>query len=341
MDAELPDIDVVIIGVNTELSLFDCIQSVLDSDYPAQKLHIVYVDGGSQDRSLQVSRCFTDVESLSLELEHPTPGIGRNTGWRRGHSDLVLFLDADTTLDPDWLKQAVKSLQPGISAIFGRREERFPNKTIFNWIVSLEWNGPEGNREAFGGDVLIRRSVLELTQGYDEVLIGGEDPELSQRVRRLGGQIFCLDIPMTIHDINMLTCRQYIQRAYRTGYGYAAVAFRHIGIQSGYFFKEFQRIIIRGGGFFTLLGFGLVLTCLVHPAWFVLCLFALPLLLYPRLFSLSKLAQEKVLTRSQARKYTWHCSFIVLPQFFGVLRYMYAGMYNAPLQNTFRQMPSK
>lgn len=330
---DLPDIDLVIIGVNSESTLLECVQSVQSSTYPKDKIHIVYVDGGSTDRSVQVAQGLPRVEVIALNMEHPTPGAGRNAGWRQGHSEFIQFLDSDTVLDAEWLVHAVQAMQPGVSAVCGRRDERFVHKTVYNWIASLEWNGPEGDSEAFGGDVLIRREMLEKTQGYDEILVGGEDPELSQRVRRLGGHILCLDRRMTTHDIHMTRIRQYLKRAFRTGYGYAAVTFRHVGAVQGFFFAELRRIIIRGGGSLACCGLGLLLGVLAHPAWLGLILLGVPLLFYPRLFSVKALARDKELSKSEAAKYAWHCSFVVWPQFLGILRYILGAMRNQPLQN--------
>jgi glycosyltransferase involved in cell wall biosynthesis len=47
MQASLPEIGVVIIGVNVERYLADCIRSVQSANYPGELLKFVYVDGGS------------------------------------------------------------------------------------------------------------------------------------------------------------------------------------------------------------------------------------------------------------------------------------------------------
>ena len=330
---DLPDIDCVIIGVNCSATLGACIQSLLDSNYPRNRLHIIYSDGGSTDNSLETAAAFPGVQTVALTPETPTPGLGRNAGWKAGTSPLVQFLDSDTEVDPDWLRHAVQAMTDTTTAVCGRREEKHPKRTVYNWIASLEWNGGAGQAEAFGGDVLIRREMLKRTGGYDEILVGGEDPELSQRVRRMGGVITALDVPMTRHDIAMTTIRQYWKRAFRSGYGYAAVAFRHLGAVEGFFFTEFRRIMIRGGGSLAIAGLGLLLGLLANPLWLTLLVPAFALLLYPRIFRVRYFMDDKSLSRSRARTYAWHCSLAVVPQFFGIARYVYGTMFNRPLRN--------
>ena len=345
----LPDIDCVVIGINTEATLERCLLSIRQSRYPDDKLHIIYVDGGSSDGSIESARRVEGVQVISLQDPHPTPGRGRNAGWRAGNSPLVQFLDSDTILEPDWLEKGVNAMADDtIGAVQGYRKEMHPERSVYNWITSLEWNGPPGEADSFGGDVLIRRKILEQTNGYDEVMVGGEDPELSQRVRALGWKILQLDTVMTHHDIAMTKPGQYWKRVFRSGYGFAAVIDRAAGKDNGFWYKEFRRILIRGGGFVV---FSLAaLLCLpagfmVHPIFSVAAALLLAaglfLLLFPRLFRVNAFMRDKGLNREQARMYALHCSLVVIPDIFGVARYYLGKITNRPLRNNPRRLKTR
>ncbi|MBM9521194.1 glycosyltransferase [Desulforhopalus vacuolatus] len=325
----LPDIDCVVIGVNTEATLERCLQSIKDCDYPREKLHLIYVDGGSSDSSVAISRAAAGVQVISLGDRHPTPGRGRNAGWRVGDSLLVQFLDSDTILEPDWLTKGVQALgEKEAGAVQGYRKEMHPDKSVFNWITSLEWNGQPGEADAFGGDVLVRREVLEETGGYDDVMVGGEDPELSQRVRDKGWRILQLDTVMTCHDIAMFRISQYWKRAFRSGYGFAAVIDKGAGRERRFWFIEFRRILVRGGGslFFLaatllLLLLGLFFSPFFYAPCLVCALVACVLLFWPRLLRVQHFKESMQLDEKQARIYAWHCSLVVIPDILGVIRY--------------------
>jgi len=334
----VPDIDCVLIGINCSGTLGRCIESVRNARYPQEKLHLCYVDGGSTDGSIGIAEQYEGVEVLSITPQHPTPGIGRNTGWKAGSSPLVQFLDSDTVIDPEWFGKAVEAIRrKKVGAVLGTRREMHPERSIYNWLGNLEWNGPAGESACFGGDVLIRRGALEATGGYDEELVGGEDPELSRRIVRAGWTILRLDDPMTGHDLAMTKIHQYVRRAFRSGYGFGAVRHREAALGSTFWLAEYRKITIKGGGFALALLLALpLLSAASTPAVLaagIVLLCGTTLLLMPRLFKVGKFMREQRLRRSEARTYAWHCSLVVLPQLAGVIRFHAGRLTGRPLRN--------
>lgn len=336
---QLPEVDCVVIGVNAEATLHRCLTSILECNYPQDAIHIVYVDGGSFDDSISIAESLPGIRTVRLNPDHPSPGLGRNAGWKTGGAPLVQFLDSDTVLDKNWLRSAVKEFRPDIGAVAGNRKEMHPEQSVYNWLGSLEWNGGPGDSESFGGDVMVRRQVLEDSGGYDEELVGGEDPELSLRIRSAGWRIKQLDIDMTRHDLAMTRFSQYWKRTYRSGYAFAAVIDKSSEKGTPFWRKEFKRIIMRGGGF---LGFSflsasvlLVFSATLQTLLIATILFAaaLLLLLYPRLCRVKYFMEDKNLERHQARVYAWHCSIVVLPDILGVARFYLGKFFNRPLRN--------
>lgn len=337
---DLPEIDCVLIGVNSAKTLGRCIESIRSGSYPPEKLRICYADGGSTDESIAVAKRCDGVRVLTLTPEYPTPGLGRNAGWKSGSTPLVQFLDSDTIVDPEWFHKAVARMRDArVGAVIGFRRELHPERSIYNWIGDLEWNGPVGESDCFGGDVLIRREALEATGGYDETLVGGEDPELSRRVIRAGWKIERIDAVMTRHDLAMTTVKQYLKRAYRSGYGFAAVRAREARLGSDFWKADFRKITIKGGGFIAVESLATVTLLAARPsvtsmlAAATIGLAGVPLLFSPRLFKVGKFMRENRLTRKEARIYAWHCSAVVLPQLAGVARYYAGAIAGRPLRN--------
>ena len=335
----LPDIDCVLIGINCCKTLGRCIDSVFACDYPKDKVHLYYVDGGSTDRSIEIARDYENVTVITITPEYPTPGLGRNHGWRRGSSPLVQFLDSDTILDKEWLKRASGAMHnDNAGAVLGFRKEMHPEFSVYNWIGNIEWNGPVGESSCFGGDVLIRREALDKTSGYDEVLVGGEDPELSRRIIREGWKIVRIDALMTQHDLAMKTVRQYLARAFRSGYAFAAVRTREAKAGSDFWKSELDKIMIKGGAFFTCIIFAIAIAIIersqTRPLLALLTAGpGIAILFNPRLFKVKKFMRENNLNRKEARKYAWHCSLVVIPQLFGIVRFYVGLVTSNPLKN--------
>jgi glycosyltransferase involved in cell wall biosynthesis len=337
---DLPEIDCVLIGVNSAKTLGRCIESIRSGSYPPEKLRICYADGGSTDESIAVARRYDGVRVLVLTPEYPTPGLGRNAGWRSGSAPLVQFLDSDTIVDPEWFRKAVARMRDArFGALIGFRRELHPERSIYNWIGDLEWNGPVGESDCFGGDVLLRREALEATGGYDETLVGGEDPELSRRIIRAGWKIERIDAVMTRHDLAMTTVKQYLKRAYRSGYGFAAVRAREAKLGSDFWKADLRKIAIKGGGFIAAESLAMATLLTARPsvistlAAAALSVAGVPLLFSPRLFKVGKFMRENKLTRKEAKIYAWHCSAVVLPQLAGVARYYAGTIVGRPLRN--------
>lgn len=322
----LPNIDVVIIGINVRHYLADCIASVRAADYPQELLTITFVDGGSSDGSAAIGR-EAGIRVIELNDPHPTPGRGRNAGLFAAAAPFVQFLDADTILDRAWFKAALPHFSETTVAVCGKRSERFPDKNNYHVIASVEWHYEQGPCRYFGGDFLARREPLVAEGGFDDLLIAGEEPDFSARLRRRGWVIWRIADAMTLHDLNMTCFRQYWKRAFRSGHAYAEVGLRHLGTPEKLWARELARIIatallplvaIAAGAAVRHPGAGLVL--------------ALAVALKPLARTPSVMRRYR-LPFTTALLYTLHAAFVVWPQFAGILRYILTAAGGAPLLN--------
>lgn len=342
-----PDIDCVVIGVNCSATIDACIASIRQSAYPADKLHLFYVDGGSSDTSIEMAQEHRDVSVIALKRAHPTPGLGRNHGWKTGRAPLVQFVDSDTIMDEQWLGKAVSAMSDQtIGAVFGLRKEMYPERSVYNRIGDIEWNGPAGIADCFGGDVMIRRQALETSGGYDELLTGGEDPELGRRIIRSGWHIIRLDEQMTYHDLAMTSFGQYLRRSYRSGYGFAAIRSREARTGSAFWQYDVRKIVVKGGGFLCSLLLSAALSISGHAPSSTIVAFLAPLigsamLLSPRLFRVGKFMREHRIDRKTAITYSWHCSLVVIPQLFGLARYHAGALVGRPMMNRGNKLKTK
>ncbi len=268
---------VVAIGRNEGQRLKICLASLSAASV------IVYVDSGSTDDSVKsASEAGALVVNLDMALPF-TAARARNTGFRRLQQldntiDFVQFIDGDCELIGSWSEQALDFLEhnPGAAAVTGRRRERFPTTSIYNWLCDLEWNTPTGETRSFGGDVMIRTQALDQVGGYREDMIAGEELELCVRLRGAGWRIWRLDAEMTLHDAAMTRFSQWWRRSLRAGYAFGLGSSLHGRAPEYHKVRETRRA--------WLWGVWLPLACAVFPfafgPWGVLlwCIYPLQVL---------------------------------------------------------------
>ncbi|NPD13870.1 glycosyltransferase family 2 protein [Xinfangfangia sp. D13-10-4-6] len=264
-------IDAVVIGRNEGQRLRIALASLRAGGGRVRR--VIYVDSGSTDGS-QALAAAMGAEVVALDLTRPfTAARARNAGLAAlaaDPPDFVQLMDGDCELDPGWIAAALQGFaaHSGAVVICGRRRERYPAASVYNRLCDREWNTPVGEALACGGDALMRWQALQAVGFYREDLIAGEEPELCQRLRRKGGQIWRIDAEMTLHDAAMTRFPQWWRRTKRAGYAFAEGAALHGAGPDRHWRREARRALIWGAG----LPLSVVALALIHPAFLLLAL---------------------------------------------------------------------
>jgi cellulose synthase/poly-beta-1,6-N-acetylglucosamine synthase-like glycosyltransferase len=307
-------VGVVAIGRNEGDRLKCCLESVLS--FTDQ---VVYVDSGSSDDSVAMSRA-RGVEVVELDLSIPfTAARARNEGFRklfemRPNLNYVFFVDGDCEVAEGWLDKACGFLDrhPDVAVVWGRRRERYPDKSLYNMLCDLEWNSyPLGEVKACGGDAVMRVGAFREVNGYRADLICGEEPELCVRLRRNDWRIWHVDEPMTLHDAAVYRFGQWWKRMLRGGYGFAQGAALHGAPPERHWVWESRGAWV-WGLFFPVIVLALAL---VSGSWALLLL-----LIYP--LQVIRLALRG---RGTTRENWWRAGALVLckfPEMLGQLKFV-------------------
>jgi GT2 family glycosyltransferase len=236
----------VVIGRNEGERLKRCLASLA-----AASTRTVYVDSGSSDGSVEHARS-VGVDVVELDLSIPfTAARARNEGFARlltlyPELTYVQFVDGDCEVVADWIPKAVNFLEshPGCAVVCGRRRERYPEQSIYNWICDREWDTPVGEATSCGGDALMRCDALRAAGGYRADMIAGEEPELCLRLRHAGWSIWRIDAEMTLHDAAMHRFAQWWTRSVRSGHAYGEGAWLHGRSTDRHWVRENIRALI-------------------------------------------------------------------------------------------------
>ena len=260
--ADAPRIGAVLIGRNEGARLVACLASV-----GAQVGRMVYVDSGSTDGSVAAAQQ-AGATVVDLDLSQPfTAARARNEGLAAlladGPLDYVQFIDGDCELRDGWIEAAEAFLDQhaDIAVVHGRRRERAPEASLYNWLCDREWDRPLGEARACGGDALMRVAALQEVGGYNPGLIAGEEPEMCVRLRAAGWRIWNLGIEMTWHDAAMTRLGQFLKRSERAGHAYAEGAALHGAPPERHGVAGRNRALFWGAGLPALIG----LSALIQP----------------------------------------------------------------------------
>src|SRR5579859_1770189 len=113
-------VSVVIPARNEEEYISAALASVGAQTYPLDRIECVVVDNGSTDRTSEVARAFAlEHPELRLSVAHePEPSIGRakNCGAQLAAGQILVFLDADSRMEPSLIADVVAHYDAGSPA---------------------------------------------------------------------------------------------------------------------------------------------------------------------------------------------------------------------------------
>ncbi|HRB04926.1 MAG TPA: glycosyltransferase, partial [Ilumatobacteraceae bacterium] len=118
--ADTPLVRVVVLSFDGGQMTIDCIESLLASEWPAERMEIVLVDNGSLDDVADRVRADYPTVTLLEPMENLGFAGGCNLGMRLpGDHQFVALVNNDATVEPGWLRPLVNVAQsaPDIGAV--------------------------------------------------------------------------------------------------------------------------------------------------------------------------------------------------------------------------------
>jgi GT2 family glycosyltransferase len=202
----LPFISVVIVNYNGQRFLENCLSSVLAVDYPSECYEVILVDNASKDGSVAfVKQKFPRVRILELDKNYGFTG-GNNKGARFGKGETIVFLNNDTVVDRQWLRQLVWVMEREDFAICGSRVFYLAQPDAIQYaggylhLIGGAVFPPFHNDQTFkqyysvstvcGASFAIRRDAFEDLDGFDDdFFIYAEEGDLCLRALICGYKI--------------------------------------------------------------------------------------------------------------------------------------------------------
>lgn len=214
-------VTVCVVVYNAIEHINECLNSLLQQDYPRDLYEILVIDNDSTDGTQERIQEFCNRAPHIRMLVNPIIGIAgsRNMGLREARYDYVAFTDSDCVAPPQWLSRLVQGFERhrkrhnnlasvGGSNVPPENGDRFYNTLSIFLNTFLGSHGSvQGKR--FDHDRVVphiptvnimyhRKTVLQ-AGGFD-VTFGniGEDQDMSYRLRHLGYTfVYLANCPVT------------------------------------------------------------------------------------------------------------------------------------------------
>ncbi len=122
--ADLPFISIINPIRNVERTLVTNLEYLLAVDYPKDRMEIVFADGGSTDRTVEIIRDWQkkyELIKLVIVPNSKSPGEARNAALKMAKGDYILFTDGDCAPRKDWVKKILEPffIDPKIGMVGG------------------------------------------------------------------------------------------------------------------------------------------------------------------------------------------------------------------------------
>lgn len=148
-----PSTTIIVPCFNESFTAVATINSILNLDYPKDKLKIMVVDDGSTDNTLKTLEIFK--ENPQVQIHHKENGgkyTALNFGIENSKSDLIGCLDADSFVDKD----ALKNMMP-----------YFENEKIMAVVPAIKVSEPKNllqkiQRIEYGWGIFVRKVLSHL-----------------------------------------------------------------------------------------------------------------------------------------------------------------------------------
>ena len=212
-----PLVSIVILTALGPTHLAECLDSIRQQSYPADRVEVIVVDNGSMvDPTIAAQQLLPGTRVIRNGTNIGF-AAGNNRGAAAATGDYVIFLNDDTRVHPNWLRELVETARRRSAAAVGSYILDWSGTTVDFVDGALNFQGkgfqldygvpvaqltPEEKPLLFacGCAMLVDRGVFAEAGGWDEGAFAYyEDVELGWRLHMLGHEVWLAPRAMVYH----------------------------------------------------------------------------------------------------------------------------------------------
>jgi glucosyl-dolichyl phosphate glucuronosyltransferase len=214
-------VTVAVITYNRARQLRQALSGLVRQDYPSDRWELLVIDNNSTDETRDVIASFATSMPTPRRIAEMRQGLdfGRNRAIEEAKGDLIVLVDDDVLVEPDWLSQLVAPFSSEsahkIGVVGGEVVPVFPDG-LPAWQAGAHrplgfrtdpgplppHQAPMGANFAFPKWVFVRFGMFDTRLDRQGTrLFGGGDSEMIRRLRAVGLEVWFVPGAKVLHQI--------------------------------------------------------------------------------------------------------------------------------------------
>jgi len=201
------NVSIIIPCRNEEKFIAECLDSVVNQDFPKENLEVLVVDGmstdGTRSKIQEIKNKYREVDIKLLDDPKKFTPFGLNIGIKNSRGEAIIRMDAHAKYKNNYISKCVEYLKKYDADNVGGIIKTLPSKnTVVAKAIAICLSSSfgaggakfrEGTKEpawvdtVFGG--CYKREVFDRIGLYNENLIRSQDMEFNIRLKKAGGKI--------------------------------------------------------------------------------------------------------------------------------------------------------
>ncbi len=133
---KLPSVSIIVPAFNEERNIYNCVQSLLNLDYPRNLLKIYVVNDGSRDGTRKICESYAKKGLIRLiNQKNQGKAAAMNNALKRVKTEYVVSMDADSIAEREFLRKMVAHADNKISIITPAPKVMKKD----NWIEKIQY----------------------------------------------------------------------------------------------------------------------------------------------------------------------------------------------------------
>jgi cellulose synthase/poly-beta-1,6-N-acetylglucosamine synthase-like glycosyltransferase len=226
-------VSIIVTCRNNAATIGECLQALVDQDYPLDAVEVIVVDACSTDGTADIARKYTNkvyVEPLNAAAAYNYAG--------KIASHLVLgYVDSDAKVERDWLKKLAPHLaEQGVAGVSGAIET-WNQENPWARSIGYELKSRYSRIGRYTGriatmNLLLKKSVMEEVGGWNEAMPSQYDTEFGYRLAQKGYKI-AYEPTAKCYHFNRQTLRAYWRQQVQYGRNTTRLYFMHGSLARG------------------------------------------------------------------------------------------------------------